>query len=57
MLPQVRWFYNYRRYRWHRELIERLDRINANLMGEFRQALVERIWFRDWQWYCGNGGC
>lgn len=57
MLPQVRWFYNYRRYRWYRELIERLNGINANLTGEFRQALVERVWFRDWQWYCGNGGC
>lgn len=53
MLPDVKWFYHYRNYKWHTELMEKLDELNE----EFKDVLTERIWFRDWQWYCGNGGC
>lgn len=57
MLRHVNWFYHYRDYRWWQELSARLDReANPALLSRFKQTR-ERLWFRDWQWYCGNGGC
>jgi len=53
MIPEVKWFYNYRRYRWHAELSQALNELNHT----FQASLIERVWFRDWKWYCGNGGC
>jgi hypothetical protein len=53
MLPDVNWFYHYRKYLWHEQLMEKLEELN----DEFKNILIEKIWFRDWQWYCGNGGC
>ena len=53
MLPDVNWFYHYRKYLWHTQLTEKLNQLNR----DFQKDLIERIWFRDWQWYCGNGGC
>jgi len=53
MLPDVNWFYHYRKYLWHKELMEKLEKLN----NDFKDDLIEKIWFRDWQWYCGNGGC
>jgi hypothetical protein len=57
MLPHVEWFYNSRDYKWHEELRAKLKEVNDELEKKYGKALVERIWFRDWQWYCGNGGC
>ncbi|MGH8705229.1 MAG: hypothetical protein ACREUO_07420 [Burkholderiales bacterium] len=58
MLKEVNWFYHYREYRWWRELKDRLNKANEALRTNFKQPCPpERIWFRDWQWYCGNGGC
>lgn len=53
MVPEVRWFYNYRRYRWHRDLINRLRRVNEEIA---KGKLIVPIWFCAYQWYCGNGG-
>lgn len=53
MLDEVRWFYHHREYRWHMDLVDRLERLNAR----YAAVLLERVWFRDWKWYCGNGGC
>lgn len=53
MLDEVRWFYHHREYEWHRDLVNRLEKLNAR----FASVLLERVWFRDWKWYCGNGGC
>jgi hypothetical protein len=53
MLPDVEWFYHYRKYRWHKDLTKRLIELNT----KHQALLIERIWYRDWQWYCGNGGC
>lgn len=57
MLLDVDWFYNSRDCKWHEDLRRKLDQLNAELEGKYGEALVERVWFRDWQWYCGNGGC
>ena len=53
MLPDVQWFYHSPEYQWHRDLKARLESWNQSV-GQAN--LVERLWFRDWQWYCGNGG-
>jgi hypothetical protein len=53
MLPEVNWFYHYRKYLWHKQLTEKLAKFNE----EYKSHLIEKVWFRDWQWYCGNGGC
>lgn len=58
MLKHVHWFYHYRKYLWWRELNEKLVQLNKSLASRFKQTCIpERIWYRDWQWYCGNGGC
>jgi hypothetical protein len=53
MLPDVQWFYHSPEFQWHRDLRARLESWNKSI-GE--SNLVEQLWFRDWQWYCGNGG-
>jgi len=53
MIPDVRWFYEGPEYRWHSELRARLDEWNQKIGDANR---IDQIWFRDWQWYCGNGG-
>jgi len=53
MLPDVSWFYHYRKYLWHKQLTEKL----AAFHGKYEDSVIEKVWFRDWQWYCGNGGC
>jgi hypothetical protein len=53
MIPDVRWFYEGPEYRWHRELRAKLEEWNQTIADANR---IEQIWFRDWQWYCGNGG-
>jgi hypothetical protein len=59
MLRHVEWFYHYREYRWWKDLKQKLEDRNKSLQGTFKQqpCIPERLWFRDWQWYCGNGGC
>lgn len=56
MLPEVGWFYNYRDYRWHVDLIEKLRRVNEKIAKENKEKLIAPIWFCAYQWYCGNGG-
>lgn len=53
MIPDVRWFYEGPEYLWHRELRARLEEWNKKIGDANR---IEHMWFRDWQWYCGNGG-
>ncbi len=53
MLPHVEWFYGYRDYQWHVDLINRLGNVNGKIA---REKLIEPIWFCAYQWYCGNGG-
>ena len=58
MLRHVEWFYHYREYKWWKQLSAELGKANTKLSAQFKQACTpERLWFRDWQWYCGNGGC
>lgn len=54
ILPKVRWFYTYRDYEWHRDLKRRLYK--ANDLAKAKGVLIEPIWFREYQIYCGNGG-
>ncbi len=53
MLDEVKWFYHHREYKWHIQLAELMEELN----DKFASVLRDRIWFRDWKWYCGNGGC
>lgn len=60
MLRHVDWFYHYREYKWWKDLTRRLEKeANVSLVRNHKQqpCMPERLWFRDWQWYCGNGGC
>lgn len=58
MLKHVEWFYYYREYKWWKDLNKKLKDANGSVQKRFKQHCPpERIWFRDWQWYCGNGGC
>jgi hypothetical protein len=57
MLKEVNWFYHYRDYDWHKDLTKKLKDVNDKLKKKYGNGLIERVWFRDWQWYCGNGGC
>jgi hypothetical protein len=52
MLEDVRWFYHYVEQNWHKDLVERLIEFNSKQPD----ILVDELWFRDWQWYCGNSG-
>jgi hypothetical protein len=54
ILPYVKWFYTYRHYKWHRDLKTKLHVINKR--AKEANLLVEPIWFREYQIYCGNGG-
>lgn len=54
MLPEVKWFYSYRDYKWHYELIETLREVNEEIVR--KELLIEPIWLHTYQWYCGNGG-
>jgi hypothetical protein len=51
-LDHVRWFYHYREQPWHAELSKLLKDFNQRQQAK----ILDRVWFRDWQWYCGNGG-
>jgi len=53
MVPEVRWFYHSPEYKWHMDLKAKLRAWNQKIGPE---NLICWIWFRDWQWYCGNGG-
>ena len=53
MIDEVKWFYHHREYKWHADLVDLLEKLNA----KYAKILLERVWFRDWKWYCGNGGC
>jgi hypothetical protein len=53
MLPDVEWFYTYRKYQWHKDITAHLKKLNK----DHAAVIIEPIWYRDWQWYCGNGGC
>jgi hypothetical protein len=54
MLDEVKWFYEYCDKPWYRELKEKINDLNASFLAAGR--LIGRADFRDWKWYCGNGG-
>jgi len=54
MLKEVRWFYHYREYQWHKDLLKLLTKLNERIEKEAK--LVEKITYCHWQWYCGDGG-
>lgn len=54
MLQEVNWFYTYCLRRWHQELRDRVKELNGTLAGLGQVLGV--VDFRDWKWYCGNGG-
>lgn len=52
LLDDVRWFYEFKTKPWYLDLQARLERFNRQAAG----ALAEAVRFREWKWYCGNGG-
>jgi hypothetical protein len=52
MLQDVSWFYQYAEQNWHMDLVQQLSEFNSRR----NEIIVDELWFRDWQWYCGNGG-
>jgi hypothetical protein len=54
MLKEVAWFYNYCNLAWYTDLKRKVNQLNELLERSGR--LIGRVDFRDWKWYCGNGG-
>lgn len=54
MLKEVDWFYNYCLRPWHQDLRIKVKALNDALAGSGR--VLSAVDFRDWKWYCGNGG-
>ena len=51
------WFSHYRDNVWHKDLKVRLEALNHEIIERYgADRLVEKIWFREWQFWCGNGG-
>jgi len=49
-------FMHYRDEPWHRALKLALLELHERLKKSGPDKVIERIWFRDWTFYCGNGG-
>ena len=50
-------FSHYRDELWHKHLKARLEELNQDIAKRFgAEKLIEKIWFREWQFFCGNGG-
>ena len=50
------WFSHYRDNVWHKDLKVRLEELNHEIARQYGgDKLVEKIWFREWQFWCGNG--
>ncbi len=57
METHFRRFSHYRDTRWHQHLQTRLEELNRDILKRFgAEKVIERIWFREWQFTCGNGG-
>ncbi len=54
MLPDVDWFYKYCNLEWYMDLKRKVNALNDTLGASGK--LISRVDFRDWKWYCGNGG-
>jgi hypothetical protein len=50
-------FAHYREAVWHKDLKVRLEELNHGIAHDYGPAkLLERLWFRQWEFFCGNGG-
>jgi hypothetical protein len=50
-------FAHYRDAVWHKDLKVRLEELNHEIVqGYGAEKLIEKIWFRHWEFSCGNGG-
>jgi hypothetical protein len=54
MLKEVGWFYRYCNIEWYMDLKRKLNALNSSFAKS--DKLIARVDFRDWKWYCGNGG-
>lgn len=54
MLPHVDWFYHYCQKKWQQTLSAQIKDLNVKLQATGN--LLIPVEFRDWKWYCGNGG-
>lgn len=50
-------FTHYRDTVWHKDLKVRLEELNHAIVQRYGSGrLIEKIWFREWRFWCGNGG-
>jgi hypothetical protein len=50
-------FAHYRDALWHKELKVQLEELNERIVKHHGpEKLIEKIWFRQWEFSCGNGG-
>jgi hypothetical protein len=50
-------FAHYRDAVWHKDLKVRLEGLNHEIVQRYgAEKLIEKIWFRHWEFSCGNGG-
>ncbi len=57
METHFRRFSHYRDAQWHQHLKTRLEELNRDIAKRFgAEKVIEKIWFREWQFTCGNGG-
>jgi hypothetical protein len=54
MLAEVDWFYRYCNLDWYMDLKRKIHALNDSFAASAN--LIGRVDFRDWKWYCGNGG-
>jgi hypothetical protein len=53
----LRSFAWYRDALWHKELKSQLEALNERIVKQHGpEKLIEKIWFRHWEFSCGNGG-
>src|SRR5262245_25376118 len=44
------WFFDHKDKSWHQTLKDKLTAFNE------KRDMVDRVWFREFEFYCGNGG-
>lgn len=57
LLEDVEWFYKFKKQNWYKleklGLEARLAKFNSDIDTK---KLIENLRFREWKWYCGDGG-
>lgn len=56
LLRDVAWFYKFKNQSWYKLAQLGLEARLAAFNASTRNRLIENLRFREWKWYCGDGG-